>query len=163
MAAHFRPFRPIKLLGAALAACFAHGAAALRPAPPWSTGSAVFGQNGSTLTVTNSRSRHHQLGSFSIRPGEQTVFDQAASSSDAQPRRHRQHPPVGLLGVLRSPGSVWLINPSGVFIGAGAIIDVSRFVASAAGFRQRFSRQPPPLHPNRPGPAISKPWRNHDC
>lgn len=122
--------RPLKLLGAALAACFAHGAAALPTGAAVVNGSAVFGQNGSTLTVTNSDRAIINWGSFSIRPGETVVFDQAASSSVLN-RVVTANTPSELLGVLRSPGSVWLINPSGVFIGAGAIIDVGRFVASA--------------------------------
>ncbi|MFC5302124.1 beta strand repeat-containing protein [Azospira restricta] len=128
---------PLKLICAALAACFAQGAAALPSGGNVASGNAAFAQNGNTLTVTNSNRAIINWGSFSIGRGETVVFNQGTSSSvlnrvvGVSVDGRLVIAPSEILGVLQSPGKVFLINPAGTLIGAGAVIDVGGFVASS--------------------------------
>lgn len=67
--------------------------------------------------------------SFSIQPGETTRFNQPSSSA-AILNRVVSGNPSQLLGNLSANGQVFLINPNGVLVGAGATINTGAFVAA---------------------------------
>lgn len=128
---------PLKLISAALAACFAQTVVALPSGASVASGSATFAQSGNTLTITNSNRAIINWPVFSIAPGETVRFDQAATSSvlnrvvGVTVNGRLVFSPSEILGALQSQGRVFLINPAGVLIGAGATVDVAGFVASS--------------------------------
>src|SRR5438552_3663857 len=82
-----------------------------------------------TLNVTNSPGTIINWQGFSIGAGEVTHFIQQSSSSAVLNRV------VGadisqIQGQLLSNGRVFLINPAGILIGAGAVIDTAGLVVS---------------------------------
>ena len=91
-------------------------------------GSASFNQSGNVLTVTNSNGAIINWNKFSIAAGETTQFNQPSASSSVLNRVMGD--PTVIYGTLSSNGHVWLINPSGIMIGAGGRIDTAGFVAS---------------------------------
>lgn len=91
-------------------------------------GSASFNQSGSVLTVTNSNGAIINWNKFSIAAGETTHFSQPSASSSVLNRVMSD--PTVIYGTLSSNGNVWLVNPSGIMIGAGGRIDTAGFVAS---------------------------------
>lgn len=119
-----------RLLPLAVAACFALPAAANPGGASVAAGHATFGVEGKTLTVANSPGTIINWQQFSIRPDEITRFVQQGASS-AVLNRVTGGDPSRILGQLLSNGRVFLINPSGVAIGAGAVIDTAGFVASS--------------------------------
>ncbi|MDH4190333.1 MAG: filamentous hemagglutinin N-terminal domain-containing protein, partial [Betaproteobacteria bacterium] len=121
----------------AMLAALASGAMLLTPlaayanpnAPTVVSGSASFNSAGSTLTVTNSAGAIINWQGFSIGASETTQFVQPSVTSAVL---NRVTGPDGsqILGTLQSNGQVFLINPAGVFFGAGARVDVAGLVAS---------------------------------
>ena len=97
--------------------------------PSVASGSASFVLNGKTLTVTNTPGAIINWQQFSIQKDELTRFIQQHASSAVLNRVVSGDPSV-ILGVLSSNGRVFLINPAGLTIGAGATIDVAGFTAS---------------------------------
>lgn len=99
-------------------------------APQVVNGTVTFQQPGaSTLSVTNSPGAIINWQGFSIAPGEITRFIQQSGSSSVLNRV------VGgdisqLQGQLLSNGRVFLINPNGIVIGPGAIVDTAGFIGS---------------------------------
>ncbi|MDZ4251221.1 MAG: filamentous hemagglutinin N-terminal domain-containing protein [Sulfuritalea sp.] len=91
-------------------------------------GSATFSQAGNVLTVTNSNGAIINWNKFSIAAGETTHFSQPSASSSVLNRVMSD--PTVIYGTLSSNGNVWLVNPSGIMIGAGGRIDTAGFVAS---------------------------------
>jgi len=92
-------------------------------------GTAAITQNGNTLNIANSNGTIINWQSFSIGAGEVTRFLQPSAASAVLNRV------VGgnlstIYGTLQSNGQVFLINPSGVLIGAGGIVNTAGFVAS---------------------------------
>lgn len=82
-----------------------------------------------TLNVTNSPGTVIHWQGFSIGAGEVTRFIQQSSSSAVLNRV--VGPDISQLhGQLLSNGRVFLINPAGIIIGPGALIDTAGFVAS---------------------------------
>lgn len=87
-----------------------------------------------TLNVINSPGAIIKWQDFSIAPGEVTQFIQQSAASAVLNRV------VGgdisqIYGSLISNGQVYLINPSGILIGKGAVIDTAGFVASTLNIR----------------------------
>ena len=118
------------LIGVAVALCFASSPSHANPnGPAVVSGSASFATSGSTLTVTNSPGAIIHWQQFSIQPNEVTRFLQQSASS-AVLNRVMSGNASAILGTLSSNGRVFLINPSGITIGAGARIDVAGFAAS---------------------------------
>ncbi|MFY9326722.1 MAG: MBG domain-containing protein [Georgfuchsia sp.] len=117
------------LLATAVSTCFAVSAHALPTDPTVVNGSASFAQAGNVLNVTNSNGAVINWNTFSIGASETTRFIQASSSSSVLNRVLAD--PSVILGTLTSNGRVFLINPSGIYVGQGARIDVAGFVASA--------------------------------
>ena len=93
-------------------------------------GSASFEEGTSALTIRQSSDRgiiHWQ--DFSIARGESVKFLQPGANS-AILNRVTGGKRSDLLGTLQANGNVYLINPSGILIGAGAVIDTNSFIAS---------------------------------
>jgi filamentous hemagglutinin family protein len=67
--------------------------------------------------------------SFSIANGELTKFVQPSSSSAVLNRVVTANPSA-IYGTLEANGSVFLINPGGVLVGAGGVVNTASFVAS---------------------------------
>jgi filamentous hemagglutinin family protein len=94
------------------------------------SGAATFNAVGKNLTVTNSPGAIINWQGFSIRPDEVTRFVQSGAASAVLNRvTGPEH--SAILGQLLSNGRVFLINPNGVTVGAGARIDTAGFVASS--------------------------------
>ncbi|MBS4096808.1 MAG: filamentous hemagglutinin N-terminal domain-containing protein [Sulfuricella sp.] len=119
------------LLSLALACCFEVGVVQGQPlGPQVVSGQASFVTQGSTLTITNSPQTIINWQGFSIGANELTRFNQQNSSS-AVLNRVIGNDGSAILGALQSNGQVYLINPSGIFFGPGARIDVAGLVASS--------------------------------
>ncbi|MCC6610315.1 MAG: filamentous hemagglutinin N-terminal domain-containing protein, partial [Burkholderiales bacterium] len=118
------------LIGLAVAACFAGAVHANPTGPAVASGSASFAASGNALTVTNTPGTIINWQQFSIRPDEVTRFIQSGAAS-AVLNRVTGGDPSAILGQLLSNGRVFLINPNGVVVGAGARIDTAGFVASS--------------------------------
>ncbi len=94
------------------------------------SGSASIQSAGSQTTVNQSSNRAViNWQSFSINRGESTRFN-LPSSSSAVLNRVTGGNPSELLGSLSSNGKVFLINPNGILVGAGATINTNAFFAS---------------------------------
>ncbi|MEX0652871.1 MAG: filamentous hemagglutinin N-terminal domain-containing protein [Phycisphaeraceae bacterium] len=93
-------------------------------------GSAAFDRHGSTLDIHQHTDRaiiHWQ--DFSIAADQLTRFLQPGSDS-AVLNRVVGGDPSDLFGALEANGQVYLINPNGVLVGAGAVINTQSFIAS---------------------------------
>lgn len=123
-----------RLLAGAVCACFAAGVQALPVNPVVVNGTASFLQTGKTLTVTNSNGAIINWQAFGIAAGETARFVQPSSSS-AVLNQVLSNNPSALYGTLSSNGKVWLVNPAGILVGAGAVIDTAGFVASTLAVR----------------------------
>lgn len=119
-----------KVAAFAVASCFAGGSHANPNLPKVISGSATFQTLGKTLNVTNTPGAVIQWQGFSIGADEITRFIQQSASSSVL-NRVVGGEASNLLGQLLSNGKVFLINPNGVFIGGGAIVDTAGFVASS--------------------------------
>ena len=121
-------------LAFAVASCFAavYGANAL--ANPTGAqvvaGAASFNQVGKSLNITNAPGTVINWQGFSIGSDELTRFIQSGANS-AVLNRVIGSGASNILGQLLSNGRVFLINPNGVFIGGGAVVDVAGFAASS--------------------------------
>ena len=117
-----------RLIQVAVASCFAGVAHANPVGPTVINGTASFNAVGNAFNITNSSGAIINWQGFSIGAGEITRFiqksavDRSSTASSA--------PELELLGKLLSNGRVFLINPTGIMIGAGRDIDVAGFVAS---------------------------------
>ncbi len=123
-----------RLLALAISCCFAGGAWALPTDPVVVNGTASFAQTGNVLTVTNSNGAIIHWQSFNIGAGETTHFLQPSASSSVL-NHVLANNPSALYGTLSSNGQVWLINPAGIVVGPGAVIDTAGFVASTLAVR----------------------------
>ena len=114
----------------AIAACFGMAdALALPVGAQVVNGAASITQTGNVLTITNSNGAIINWQQFNIDAGQTARFVQTSASSSVLNRVLASDPSV-ILGNLTSNGRVWLVNPAGIFVGAGARIDVADFVAS---------------------------------
>ena len=93
------------------------------------SGSAHFETAGSEFNVTNTPGAIIDWNSFSIAQDEITRFIQQSSSS-AVLNRVTGGNLSEILGDLQSNGRVFLINPNGLIMGDGAIIDTAGFIGS---------------------------------
>ncbi|WP_424192674.1 beta strand repeat-containing protein [Ampullimonas aquatilis] len=90
----------------------------------------VGGAGNHVQTITNSPNTIIQWGSFSIGASETTHFQQQSAQSSVLNRVNAGASASQILGHLTSNGQVFLVNPNGVVIGNGAIIDTAVFYAS---------------------------------
>jgi filamentous hemagglutinin family protein len=118
----------------ALSAAFAAPANANPLGAAVMAGQASIITQGNQTTVTNSNGAVINWQSFSIGRGEITRFVQPSASSSVL-NRVVGNDPSSILGQLQSNGRVFLINPAGILVGAGARIDVGGFVASSLNLR----------------------------
>ena len=118
-----------KLLAVAVASCFSGTAAANPTGPTVVHGQAGIAVQGNTVTVTNTPGTVIHWQGFSIAGNEITRFIQQSQTSSVLNRVIGLNPSA-ILGSLQSNGRVFLVNPNGITIGAGAQIDVAGFLAS---------------------------------
>ena len=119
---------------AVIAACFVTSPVYSNPLNPTVVnGTATFNQAGSVLTVTNSTGAIINWDKFSIKTGETTHFAQTAASSTVLNRVLND--PTVIYGTLSSNGQVWLVNPAGIMVGPGGLINTAGFVASTLAIR----------------------------
>ncbi len=85
--------------------------------------------NGNTLMITNTPGAIINWQQFSIQQNEITRFIQQNAASTVLNRVTGGNPSA-ILGQLLSNGRVFLINPSGIAFGKGAIVDVAGLTAS---------------------------------
>jgi filamentous hemagglutinin family protein len=134
IARYSHPIPARHLAALAVAACFATGSQANPTDPTVVGGNASFNTAGKVLTVTNSPGAVINWNTFSIGAGETTRFIQTSSSSSVLNRVLANDPSV-IYGTLSSNGKVWLVNPAGIMVGAGGVVDVAGFVASTLNIR----------------------------
>jgi filamentous hemagglutinin family protein len=92
---------------------------------------AIAGTGTSTVTVTqSSQNAVINWQSFNIGAGETTRFIQPNSSATILNRVTGDANPSQIFGTLTANGRVFVINPNGVLIGAGAVVNTAGFVAS---------------------------------
>jgi len=126
--------RPLAL-ALAVAACFA--AAPLRAQPAGAQviqGAAAFQQNGNNLTITTQNgvgTAHSAINwqSFNVPAGSTTRFNQPTAQSTSI-NRVLGNDPSSIFGNLSSNGRLVLVNPAGIAVGAGAVVDTAGFTAS---------------------------------
>jgi filamentous hemagglutinin family protein len=127
-------YRPLAL-ALALAACFT--AAPLRAQPVAAQiihGTATLSRSGTNLTVTTQNgagTAHSAINwqSFNVPGGSTTHFAQPNAASTSI-NRVLGNNPSAIFGTLSSNGKLVLVNPSGIAVGAGAVVDTAGFTAS---------------------------------
>ena len=93
-------------------------------------GSATFNRAGTTLTINQGTPRLIvNWSDFSIGAGQLTRFVQPGVSSIAL-NRVVTASPTTIYGTLQANGSVYLINPNGIMVGPGGVINTRSFVGS---------------------------------
>lgn len=131
----FSSFGKLALSFALLGSSVLAPAAAVRANPTDGVvqgGSATISESGNTLTVNQNSDRVViDWRSFDIDADELTQFIQPNSSSIAL-NRVTSGDPSEILGTLSANGNVILINPNGVFFGAGSVVDVNGLIATSA-------------------------------
>ena len=97
------------------------------------SGSATIGSSGSTLTVNQTTDRAIiNWNDFSIASGETTRFVQPSATSAALNRVTSANT-SSIIGTLSANGQIYLINPNGITVGAGGVINTQSFIASTLG------------------------------
>jgi filamentous hemagglutinin family protein len=92
---------------------------------------AISGTGSSTVTVTqSSQNAVINWNSFNIGSGERTQFVQPNSSSTVLNRVTGDLGPSQIYGTLGANGRVFLINPNGVVVGNGGVINTAGFLAT---------------------------------
>ena len=119
-----------KALAIAVVSCVAGYAHANPINPTVISGAATFAASGKNLTVTNTPGAIINWQGFSVGKDEVTRFIQQNAQSAVLNRVITQQQSA-ILGQLLSNGRVYLINPNGITVGAGARIDTAGFVASS--------------------------------
>ncbi|MDB5860008.1 MAG: hypothetical protein JWQ76_3697, partial [Ramlibacter sp.] len=146
-------FRPAAA-AIAVAAAFGLQSAPVRAQPVGGqaiAGQASFASNGSNLVVTtqNAAGTSHSAinwQSFSVPAGSLTRFNQPSAVSTSI-NRVLGPDPSSIFGTLSSNGRLVLVNPAGIAVGKGAVVDTAGFTAStlamseadAIAGRQRFA------------------------
>ncbi len=94
------------------------------------SGSASIVQNGSTLDIHQATSQALvNFATFNVGAGALVDIRQPGASS-ALLARITGGDPSQIYGQIKANGALWLINPAGIMVGAGARIDVGSFIAS---------------------------------
>ena len=119
-----------KLVALAVASCFAGAVHANPVGPTVMHGTASFNAVGNALNITNSPNAIINWQGFSIGASEIIRFIQNSAASSVL-NRVTGTESSSILGQMLSNGRVLLINPNGVFIGGGAVVDVAGFTASS--------------------------------
>jgi filamentous hemagglutinin family protein len=108
-------------------------------------GTAIHGtisvqQQGSvqTVTTTNGAGTNHSAAnwlSFNVPGGTTTHFAQPNAASTSI-NRVIGSDPSAIFGTLSSNGRLVLVNPNGITVGAGAVVDTAGFIASTVGMSE---------------------------
>lgn len=93
-------------------------------------GTAGFSREGSVTRITTSDQAIIDYRSFDVRAGETVQFIQPAATSRVLNRITNQLP-THIDGIVKANGSVYFANPSGIFFGDRAVVDVGRLYAAA--------------------------------
>lgn len=94
------------------------------------SGNVSFVQNGSTLNIHQATPQALvNFATFNVGAGALVDIRQPGSSS-ALLARTTGGDPSQIYGQIKANGALWLINPAGIMVGAGARIDVGSFIAS---------------------------------
>jgi filamentous hemagglutinin family protein len=147
-----------KLLAVSVAACFAVSAPeiyaqALPTGVTPVTGVTNWSSANGVLTISTIGNSVLHYNSFSIGANNAVLINQSSSAAASLQRVVGSGgviPQSVIDGLLQSNGRVFLLNPSGIVIGAGARIDVAGFVASSLNLsdddflkgRMRFGEDP---------------------
>ncbi len=128
------PFRHVvRVLMLAILLCWQLGPRVAYAAPAGGqvvAGAASIQQSGATLNIHQTSDRAIiNWQNFSIGAGETAKFLQPGPGS-ATLNRVLSGNPSSLLGRLEANGSVFLINPNGILVGGGAVINTHSFIAS---------------------------------
>ncbi len=133
--------RPARLaIALATAFCAGHGPAFANPSGAQVVaGQASLSSQGNALVVTTQNapgtsSSAINWQSFSIPVGSSTRFVQPSAASTSINRVVTNNPSA-IFGTLSSNGNLVLVNPSGITVGAGAVVDTAGFTASALPMR----------------------------
>jgi filamentous hemagglutinin family protein len=97
-------------------------------------GAATFAQQGNNLVVTTQNgtgTQHSAINwqSFSVPAGSFTRFNQPGATSTSI-NRVVGGDPSAIFGTLSSNGKLVVVNPAGITVGAGAVVDTAGFTAS---------------------------------
>lgn len=128
-------FRPASVALALAAAFVPYGDVLAQPAGAQVIhGQASLQQQGNSLLVTTQNgpgSRHSAIDwqSFSVPGGSLTHFRQPDAGSTSI-NRVLGNNPSAIFGTLSSNGRLVVVNPSGIAVGAGAVVDTAGFTAS---------------------------------
>lgn len=137
---------PVRLGVAAVAACFIAApllAAAPAPSTNLPTGftnlvgidARNINYSANSLSIITSAARSAaDVTNFNIAVGYRVGITQPSASANVLFRVLSNDPSV-IYGTLSSNGRVWLVNPAGIFVGPGGLIDVAGFVASTLNIR----------------------------
>ncbi|MBL8509658.1 MAG: filamentous hemagglutinin N-terminal domain-containing protein, partial [Chitinimonas sp.] len=125
------PFRPTLLALACLAALSVR--AELPSTPTVVSGDVTFSPNGSVVTQASDRAIVN-WGSFSISADQLMRFLQPGNQS-VMLNRVIGNDPSQILGQLQANGRIFLVNPNGVYFGAGARVDVGGLLATTMDIR----------------------------
>ena len=128
-------FRPAGVALAVAAAFMGAGDALAQPTGAQVLqGQALLKQQGNSLVVTTQNAAGTNRSvinwqSFSVPSGSSTRFDQPTVQS-LSINRVVGNDPSAIFGTLSSNGRLVLVNPSGIAVGAGAVVDTAGFTAS---------------------------------
>lgn len=129
-------FRPAAI---AVAAAFALGAHAQSVPIGAVHGTATFERNGNNLLVTTTNGAGHRSvinwQTFGV-PGGSTTYFQQPDAASTSINRVTGGVRSDIFGTLGSNGRLVLVNPSGIAIGAGAMVDTGGFTASTLNLSQ---------------------------
>ncbi len=131
--------KSLRMSVTAAAICAAWNVPAMAAAPGVNTlptggvitaGTATIAQNGNTLNINQSSSA--AIGNFtSFSIGANAVVDiSQTSASNAFLARVTGADPSQIYGLLKSNGTVVLVNQNGLMVGPGGVVDVARFIGS---------------------------------
>lgn len=124
-----------KTIALAVVGCFVnHYSFATGTIESVSNGAINVSTIGNTTTIANTPGAIINWHDLSILSNETLVFQQANAASVVL-NRVTGGEMTQILGALRSNGQVYLINPAGIAIGQGAVIDVAGFVASTLNMK----------------------------
>ncbi|WP_298600292.1 autotransporter-associated beta strand repeat-containing protein, partial [uncultured Zoogloea sp.] len=121
----------LRPLVAALLLALCPRAFALPTDPTVVAGQAVVrGAGGNSLVIDQASGKAAiDWRSFNIGAGEAVRFNQPSAAAMTV-NRVTSNNPSEILGLITAPGSVFLINPSGIIFGRSAVVDVGSLVAS---------------------------------
>jgi filamentous hemagglutinin family protein len=129
-------FRPAAI---AVAAAFALGAHAQSVPVGAVHGTATFDRNGNNLLVTTTNGAGNRSvinwQTFGV-PGGSTTYFQQPDAASTSINRVTGGVRSDIFGTLGSNGRLVLVNPSGIAIGAGAMVDTAGFTASTLNLSQ---------------------------